>query len=61
MALEVLLLVAGVVLALGELIAWTKGFHWHSEEKRDPPQLPPASLARIRPVAKADKTIRGLL
>lgn len=40
MVLEVILIVVGVVLVLGEWIAWDQALLWH-EEKRDPRNFPP--------------------
>lgn len=34
--LEIILLVVGVVLALGEFVVWDFAILWHEEPKRDP-------------------------
>jgi hypothetical protein len=41
MALEVALVIAGVLLAVGEFVVWDQAILWHSEEKRDPRNMRP--------------------
>jgi hypothetical protein len=38
--MEVILIIVGVVLALGEGIAWDQALLWHGEKKRDPRNFP---------------------
>ncbi|HWO16437.1 MAG TPA: hypothetical protein VNM89_06970 [Solirubrobacterales bacterium] len=41
MTIEIVLLVVGVLLAIGEFAVWELAILWHSEEKRDPRNMRP--------------------